>query len=378
MAILPTEQVIINVTQTIALSPDNFLRRFAIVSDGDTTLASGISQEVFLSTIDTVFNTGTEDYKDTYTYKWLISYFGQNNAGSAIVLETTGADVPAAVANLATYITTANKRVYKYSVPNTFYNEATFATLVGTYTGLALSSSQYFSSEINTTPLPSVDPIFAAFKDKRNYMGFFPSPTITEAVDGAITGILASPVYNVSATNLFTQVSNKLCNNITPNDTLPKATYIDLAENNVIWVQTVATQVVVAGGTYLDNTGWEYYYSSDLLQFNMENAVQQALINGANNPLQRIAYDNAGVLTLKSVIEGSVRNLVAAGGATDFGTGLDVNNVIVGSGEINYIPYAIYRRDNYVNYTEGKYDAYSLAIDITRFILQVTINIQLN
>ncbi len=407
MAINPNNQIIIDVTQTLVSSPDNYLRRFAVVSNGDTNLASGESKEVTFSDYLDIFNTSTDDttpevetpttpddddttettstiaatvsttaYTDTNTYRWLTSFFTNNNRGTVLVIETSADTVAEAVANLSAFISADTIRAYKYSVPNTFYNEATFVALVQLYSGL--TSQRYFSAIVNAEE-PSTSDMFKSYNGARNFFAVYPSTVESENVDGAITGIMSSTTfYDLSTSTPLTPLVNKLVSGITPNDTLSNTLETDLVNNNVNYVRTVGGFIVECIGTYLNGTMWEYYYAGDLLQFNLQNTLQTALINAANNPNARIVYNDMAVNTLKAKIEGVIKTLIEYGAITDFGTGTDSNNVLENTGTIDYVTYATYRAANPDNYAAGIYDGFSFAVDIARFILQVKIAIQLN
>ena len=367
----PQDPVLINVTVQINPLPVDLTRRFMIVSAGDTNITTNTYKAVNRSDYASYF-TSTVGNK---TYQWLIAFFAQAPGSTAYIFEG-GPVVATAITNLTTFINAQTAPMYKYSCPTSFYGNVAFAALINSYNGV--TTSTYFSTEITNGVDPSADPKFTPLAGAKAFCPFYGSGVSGESIDGASTGVMASPKYDLSATNPNTMLNYSQITGITA-PVLSFSLRNTLNALGINYAGSINGIVTIFNGRYADLNAWDYWYAWDWFQLNAISNLTAAIVNGANNPQARIAYDQNGIDSVKGTLNAVATKGQSFGVVTDFGASYDfIKGVITNEGSFSAIAFFPYIAANPSNYVAGIYDGLSGYVLIGRFIRQVVFNVTIN
>jgi len=371
----PQNPVVLNVAVSTPLSPVDLERRFCKVSAGDTTITTGNIQEVTADDFTDVF---AEPYTAKETYLWLVNFFANNATGSAFILEVgavVGADPGTNIAALATHISNGVDVCGHYSVPDVFYGDADYATLVTLYAG---DDPVYkFSNHITHGTAPAEQTAFAGLTGKSNWFAVYPSAVSTENAVGAMVGIMASNVYDVSPSNKMTPLQYKQITGVTAeklNTTMRTA----LTNNAVNYVGTIQSVTVLFNGRYADNFSWDYRFSERVTLQDIQNSLLALIINGANVPAASVPYNQEGIDKLLAVANARASYRKSCNMVTDFSQTIDnTGTTLVDKNTFFAIDYYTYKAANPAKYQAGEYDGLSGFIEIGKFFRKVTFNVTL-
>lgn len=267
-------------------------------------------------------------------------------------------------------------RAYKYSVPRQMMANDTFLSLVEMYS--KIDSSVYFSGETIRNADPNTDPVFVKLKSRKGFFGVYNNCTDSNNIlDGGISGIMASNSYDISTNNQMSPLCFKYIS-FDFNKTTNTFNEI-LTDCPVTWIGYQAGQRVLFGGRYCDGEAWDYWYSWDNVRESVKVNVETFIINAINtlgkNPLQ---YNKDGIKNISLNLELSLQECVTLGYINQFGESLDIaTNTIKNVGKVAFIDFDNYIKSNPDDYAKGIYNGYSAFVQIGRFILQVSFNVNL-
>lgn len=371
----PQDPVIVNVTVQVNPPEADLIRKYMVVSAGDTNIDSGSYEVVDRSSYEDIFTSTTNNP----TYNWLVAFFTNAPNAEAYVLETgtiVGNDATANIAILSAFISAGTEPCYKYSCPQGFYGEGAFTTLLGLYTGV--TAQTYFSLEITNGVDPSQDPNFTALAGMKSFFPCYGSGVSGESIDGAITGVMASTLYDLSASNPNTMLNYSRVLGVTA-PTLSSTLATTLNGLGINYAGIITGITTIFNGRYADLVTWDYWYGWDWFQINTINTLTATIVNGANNPSASVRYDQNGIDTIKSVLNGVAKKGQSYGVVTDFGADYDfINDEITDLGSFYAIPFYTYIASEPTKYAQGKYDGLSGYLLIGRFIRQVVFNVTIN
>lgn len=286
----------------------------------------------------------------------------------------------------ATYLTTwiaANPGVfYAYVVPRFWDANSTFLSLLATFE--AASSKTYF---FVTSTSGTYTAYTAAMK--------------CAVVNVEATGIPATEFdaaanafvvlnYNPSSTNKVTPTSFSFLFGVTAYPTANNGALLAaLAAANVNVVGTGAeggiSNNILLYGTTKDGNDFTYWYSVDWVQINLDLNVSNAVINGSNNPLAPLYYNQDGINTLQAVAASTMNTAVADGlslgqvlqtqlDPTTFAVNLAAG-VYNGLTVVNAVPFTTYTHLNPTDFAVGRYGGLSVAYTPNRGFKTIVINI---
>ena len=108
---------------------------------------------------------------------------------------------------------------------------------------------------------------------------------------------------------------------------------------------------------------------------NVETFIINAINTLGKNPLQ---YNKDGIKNISLNLELSLQECVTLGYINQFGESLDIaTNTIKNVGKVAFIDFDAYIKSNPDDYAKGIYNGYSAFVQIGRFILQVSFNVNL-
>lgn len=343
---------------------------YALASDGGTTPATGTITYTPRSVAELqAMNT---------------TYWAQGSNQAVYVIELGAGEPAAGVATLSTWITNNPLTVYAFLVPRSWDAVSSFLTLATQQNGL--SAMLYFYVTTTTGTYSSYTALM------KSVYWLVESPT-TATTGGEFQA--AAPFYDLIST--------------TPSTTSPVRPFEYQFEFGVnYWPNagngTTLTEIKAAGGNYIgyggeggvanailiggqtaDKNPVNYWYSVDWVQININLTISNAVINGSNNNLNPLYYNQPGInrlqqagasLLASGVTFGLILNPVIQVGldgpvfAANQDAGLYDNNTV-----INAVPFVNYTEENPSNYPIGLYSGFAVAFTPLRGFDQIVFNV---
>jgi hypothetical protein len=192
---------------------------------------------------------------------------------------------------------------------------------------------------------------------------------------------LAAPLQTVlnlspSSVNRVTQLDYAFLFGVTPFISQGTNSLTTTLENAFVnYVGTGAeggiSQAIIIPGTTMDGNDFSsFWYSVDWVQINADINVANAVINGSNNPVNPLYYDQAGINALQAVIASTMNSGISFGlvNGTVVQTSLDgptldanINaGLYVGMTVVNAVPFITYSEENPGDYKIGRYAGFSI------------------
>ena len=278
--------------------------------------------------------------------------------------------VSQAVKVLSDFVASGELRVYEWACPTSFYDNTDFIALVKSYT--AVTAGQYFSLELPEGTDPSTDETFALYIQSKSFAPVYPSLVEGESSNGAIVGIKAGNLYNLSVSNPLSLLQWKTVYGITPRDRLSNSLVDALNENGCSWIGSLNNNTVVLGGMVADGQNWESYFALDTFIFRLTVDIASMMIQASNNPLQSISFNQNGINIIKNKLVAISNTMLSFGVLDNFGSDYDTNtNAILNTGEWSAIDFATYKANQYQDWKDGIYNGASCYVTIRHFVLQI-------
>ena len=278
--------------------------------------------------------------------------------------------VSQAVKVLSDFVASGELRVYEWACPTSFYDNTDFIALVKSYSGI--TAGQYFSLELPEGTDPSTDETFALYTKSKSFAPVYPSLVEGESSNGAIVGIKAGNLYNLSVSNPLSLLQWKTVYGITPRDRLSNSLVDALNENGCSWIGSLNNNTVVLGGMVADSQNWESYFALDTFIFRLTVDIASMMIQASNNPLQGISFNQNGINIIKNKLVAISNTMLSFGVLDNFGSGYDANtNAILNTGEWSAIDFATYKANQYQDWKDGIYNGASCYVTIRHFVLQI-------
>ena len=278
--------------------------------------------------------------------------------------------VSQAVKVLSDFVASGELRVYEWACPTSFYDNTDFIALVKSYSGI--TAGQYFSLELPEGTDPSTDETFALYIQSKSFAPVYPSLVEGESSNGAIVGIKAGNLYNLSVSNPLSLLQWKTVYGITPRDRLSNSLVDALNENGCSWIGSLNNNTVVLGGMVADGQNWESYFALDTFIFRLTVDIASMMIQASNNPLQSISFNQNGINIIKNKLVAISNTMLSFGVLGNFGSDYDTNtNAILNTGEWSAIDFATYKANQYQDWKDGIYNGASCYVTIRHFVLQI-------
>ncbi len=288
------------------------------------------------------------------------TFFAQGNSVGTYLLELGYQDdLPKnEVAALKTYMQEPLKRFYAYLVPENWKANADFINLAKLYT--ANEAKQYFFVLEDTpddtnyvTPYAGIKSIIAMVDDT------YP---VTNAAAAAMWNLVsASP----SEINKVPPMAFRYLQAVNAN--AAKASILTtMVKQNINYVDTGAeggiSNTMLVKGVTSDGNDMTYWYSVDWVQINVDMMLANAVINGSNNPINPLYYNQDGIDRLQQVAQGV------------FNTGVSYG-LVNGQTPVNAVPFKTYVKNNPNDYGIGRYAGLSATYTPMRGFVEIIFNI---
>ena len=301
------------------------------------------------------------------------TFFAQGVSLSNYVLELGETTVTEGVAALGTWITNNPNKVYSYLVPREWDGDAGFITFLGNFT--STTARTYF---FVTTTLAQ----YAAYPVTLKCLATLVQAPATAAAEFTMAAPWwVSLNYNPSSTNKVTPFGFSFLYGVTPYP-IPgnSSTLAALKAANVNYVGTGAeggiSTSILFWGHLMDGNPFNYWYSIDWASINLELTLANAVINGSNDPLAPLDYNQQGINVLQDKATQVLRNGITYGMLTgqviqtqlpadqfkqNFEDGLYTGLLV-----INAEPFLAYTSENPNDYAIGRYAGFAAVITPAR------------
>ena len=318
-------------------------------------------------------NPGTETIPGVYTPEDVSELVAMNNTFWAqgtdtpvYVLELGKTAPTDGVAALVTFIAANPNFFYAYLVPRTWDGNAAFLTLLASYENT--TAKTYFYT---TTTISTYSNYTALMKD---VFALVEAPTVAAAaVLGTATEFSCAAPFqwalgqSPSPTSLVPPMCFAYMYGVTPYPTAGNSTlFVTLKAANINWIYTGAeggiSNTLVEWGLMADGNPWNYWYSVDWVQINLDLNLANAIINGSNNPLAPLYYNQNGIDTLQAVAQQTMKNGISYG-------------LVLGPVTVTAVPFITWVTANPSAYKAGTYGGFSVTFSPARGFSQITFQV---
>lgn len=288
------------------------------------------------------------------------TFFAQGNSVGTYLLELGYQKdmVADEVAALKLYMEEPLKRFYAYLVPEQWKEDKDFITLAKLYT--ANEAKQYFFVLSDTpedtnyvSPYASIKSIIAMADDT------YPTTNAAAAAMREFVSPSPSPINKVppmAFRYLQAVNANQAKNSILKTMVAQNINYVDTGAEGGI------SNTILVKGVTSDGKDMTYWYSVDWVQINVDMQLANAVINGSNNPINPLYYNQDGIDRLQQVAQGV------------FDTGVSYG-LVNGKTPVDAIPFKQYTKDNPKDYNIGRYAGLSATYTPMRGFTSIIFNI---
>jgi hypothetical protein len=306
--------------------------------------------------VATVFGAYTEE--DTQELIAMVTtYFAQGSQNAVYVLEL-GTGTPAeGVVALNTYINDPAIQFYGYVLPYTWATETTAVTLARNHS--STTGLMYFWVSVTGTQ-------YTIWSGVKSAVLMYYDPLTTPATEFAICSMFwVAMNYNPSNTNKVTPMAFSYVVGVTA-PVLTKAKQQTLKTNNVNYIGTGAeggiSNKIILWGTTADGRDYTYWYSVDWVQINININLSNAIINGSNNPINPLYYNQDGINRLQTVAQGTMNSGISYG-------------LVLAPATVQAVPFVTYVQTNPSDYPIGKYAGLSVTYTPNRGFVEIIFNV---
>lgn len=181
--------------------------------------------------------------------------------------------------------------------------------------------------------------------------------------------------YSPGSSNQVTPLNYSYVYGVTPFPQFQNGALLTILKASAINVISTGaeggiTNTILTWGTTMDNRKFNYWYSADWVQINVALNVTNAIINGSNDPVNPLFYNQPGINVLENVVARTMNNGCTFGLVlfTAIEVGLDgpvldqaINiGTYTGYSVVNAVPFITYSQENPGDYKIGRYAGLSV------------------
>jgi hypothetical protein len=334
----------------------------------------------------TVFGTVTDEDVTELT-QMNTTFWAQGTGVSVYVLEL-GPGTPAeGIVYLNTWIQNNPKVVYSFLVPREWDAEPTFYPFVKNFNAPTVLQNFFVTTTQATyTNYGALDNCVFALVE---------APAVASAANTGTEFSCAAPFYvtlnyNPSSTNQVPPLNCAFVYGVTAYPQQGNGTILQTFKTaNVNYINTGAegglSNTIVQWGHMQDGNPFNYWYSVDWAIINIDLDLSNEIINGSNNVLSPLYYDQPGIQRLQNRAARTLSNGVSYGlilgsvipvtlDPTTFAQNLNAGTY-AGNAVINAVPFAIYTTANPSDYMLGQYNGLQAAVTPKRGFEQIIFNL---
>lgn len=231
-----------------------------------------------------------------------------------------------------------------------------------------------FKNDDLTTYSTSV--VYSQVKEQK-CAALFCDNTIGQNLAALAAGMFASYKFDLSQTNPASPFNYKKLEGVKFKP-LNSPLRQQMIQDSVNFVDQVSTSICLLNGRYGDTYAIEYRYQWDLTSFQVETDLKALILNGVNNPLYVIKYNQDGIDILKSRVKSTLNGMIEIGAVTEYAASMNPGDgSLIDVGDINCIGFREYIQSNPDDYENEIYGGISFYLRIGRYIRQVILNVTL-
>jgi len=315
------------------------------------------------------------------------TFFAQGVAQSVYVMELGIDDDVGAIAKLTTWLQNNPLRVYGFLFPRWWQNQQSLINLAKAYS--STTSMLYFW--VTTTPTS-----YSGWLNIKSVVLMIEAPSLAASPSmqtnefSLAAAFYHALAYRPSNTNRVAPFCFSYCIATTPYPTASNA--VQLATYKSVGINVIATAAegglansMIEWGVTGDLRDYTYWYSIDYTTINAKLNLANEVIQGSNNPVNPLYYNQQGVNRLASRLAQQMSSEVTYGLAegTVIQTGFDSvelannldNNLLPGRIIINAIPFVDYVTANPSDYRTGIYRGLTIVYIPARGFTQIVLNV---
>ena len=337
-------------------------------------------------------NPGAETSPGTYTppgqgdlVAQVNTFFAQGSGQSVSVLELGAGDQTGGPAALLAWINANVGSFYSFLVPRGWDASSGLLALIAAFEALTAKTYFFVTTTIST---------YQAYTEQEKCAVLWvEAPNLPLTEFSAAADFQHTLAYAPSSTNRMTQNNYAYLFGVTPYPTQGNGALLTaLVAANVSFVGTGAeggiSTSIVFGGKNADGNDFTYWYSADWIQLFADQAIANAVINGSNNPLNPLYYNQNGINQLQDVVVQTVQDAITFGLATGtvarsaldgppFQQALD-SGTFIDQDVVNAVPFITYTTENPSAYNSGIYGGLSVVYLPQRGFTQIIFNINVS
>jgi hypothetical protein len=348
--------VTVNVSQLVASAPSRLQKTGALVTQGGTNTSANTVTLLTQASDFTAIKASTGSAA-TELQAQVNTFFAQGSTQAVYVLELGSGTAAEGVTALTAYILAPTVQFYSYLVPLEWDTEATAPTL---YSAHASPTSQVYFYVTTTTAT------YTTYADIKSVFAVVASPSEPSTEFSTAAFLHATLSYSPSASNLVAPLAWQYLYGVTANTSLTNSQQAALLAAGVNWVGTGAeggiSNTLIVNGAFMDTKYFNYWYAIDWLAINVAQSLSAAVINGSNNPLNPLYYNQAGINRLQQTAQATVNSGIAFG-------------MILSPAKVLATPFTTYVAEHPADYATGTYAGLSVTFVPARGFTAITINL---
>lgn len=328
---------------------------------------------------------GTETVPGTYVafsaselLAMATTFFGQGASQAVWVLELGPGGSSDGVTALATWIAANTGELYSYLVPTLWASEPTYLTFLAGFE--STTAKTYFFTTMALNNYASFTPLMKCV------VGLVPAPGTPSTEFSLASAFWVTLHLSPSATDKVTPTAFSFVFGVTPWPSPGnQATLAALKAAGVNYIGSGSeggiSNTILLWGTTMDGNDFTYWYSVDWVQIQIDEAISNAIINGSNNPINPLYYNQAGIDRLQAVATQVMENGVTFGLVLGNvkQTSLDGpaladdidNGDFDGQTVVNAIPFLTYSKENPGDYKIGRYSGFAIVYTPARGFISI-------
>lgn len=288
------------------------------------------------------------------------TFFAQGNGASVYVIELGPIETTTAIANLETFIEDNDPQVfYAYLVPRGWAWSAPYPAFVDQFS--STTATTYFFTTVTDGNYTSFDATMKAV------VALIEAPVIPPTEFSLAAAFYAWLNANPSSTNKVAPFAVRYLFGVTAYPLRGNgAFFATMKAANVNWIGTGAeggiTNTVLMWGTTLDGRDATYWYSVDWVQINLDRELANEVINGSNNPINPLYYNQDGINRLQARAQQTMNTGISYG-------------LVLAPVTVTAIDFPAYVTENPNDYAVGRYAGMAVAYTPARGFTEIVFNV---
>ncbi|HDZ5024776.1 TPA: hypothetical protein RTG57_001726 [Campylobacter jejuni] len=350
-----------------------------------------ISLKLYLNSLDIYWDKGYYEYlalsnqtfQDYLTSENLDNFLDErkkeqyNDDDYHIYLEENGVyevDYTSKIDLLNNFIFQKLYPCYVFVLPNRIAKDANIRkNLFNNYNDI--NARIYFYVNLDTTEsLDFPGSYYNKIKGCKCVAGFYDNSVDSVSLASQVAGLFASNIFDISELNPASPFNYKTLNGLNFNE-IEYSTQQKVIQSSLNFIGSISKNVVLLNGRFQDTYAIDYWYQWDLVAFYLERDLKALILNGVNNPVNIVKYDQTGIDILESRVKATLNNMINYGCLTEFGASIDsASGELKGRSSITTIPFNSYIKANPDDYKNEIYNGISFYLRIGKYIRQVVLN----